>query len=113
MGSQYSMADSVRGSTLSSIDSNAVHKSMHGNSERMTNADRMTTASSLGGRGTGYSRVGDRMTSMSDDDADLAPDLHTARPRQGKCTLMRNYTSLLIVCYLFCPIWLCPHRDAL
>eukprot|EP00802_Teleaulax_amphioxeia_P004261 Tamp_04265.p1 GENE.Tamp_04265~~Tamp_04265.p1 ORF type:complete len:575 (-),score=81.43 Tamp_04265:1524-3248(-) len=93
VGSQYSMADSVRDDRLSG-DGDAITAALPkatydagdrmtldargtastwGDADRMTSADRMTTASSYA-RGTGYSRMGDRMTAISDQ-ADVAPSL--------------------------------------
>jgi len=53
-----------------------------GGADRMTSADRMTTASSFGGRGT-TTRIGDRMTAMTDDGADMAPGLGPTMKRHG------------------------------
>ena len=103
-GSQYSAADSVRSGTVSSLDSHG----MHGSGDRMTDADRMTAASSRGGRGTGYSRAGDRMTCMTDDDtADMAPDMYPMYPRQGERGRLMQYRSYCCVRRLLCPICAC------
>jgi hypothetical protein len=104
VGSQYSVADSVRAGTVSSLDSHG----MHGSGDRMTDADRMTAASSRGGRGTGYSRAGDRMTCMTDDDAaDMAPDMYPMHPRQGESVRLMQYRSCRCVRRLLCPTCAC------